>query len=64
MVLVLAKCGKISNVHVARSVIIVVLKKNVPTIRKSCDSYHEKAVPAVKKSVTTIMRQLIVVCFR
>ena len=50
MVLVLAKCGKISNVQAARSVGIAILKKVVTAVRKSYDSYHEKTVPAVKKS--------------
>ena len=50
MVLVLTKCGKISDVQAARSAITVVLKKAVPAVRKNCDSYHEKAVPAVRKS--------------
>ena len=50
MVLVLAKCGKISDVQAARSAVTDVLKKVVPAVRKSCDSYHEKAVPAVRKS--------------
>ena len=50
MVLVLAKCGKISNVQAARSVVITVLKKAIIAVRKSCDNYHEKAVPAVRKS--------------
>ena len=50
MVLILAKCEKISNVQVAGSAVTAVLKKAVPTVRKSCDSYHEKAVPAVRKS--------------
>ena len=50
MVLVLAKCGKISNVQASGSVVTVVLKKAVPAIRKSYDSYHEKANPAVRKS--------------
>ena len=50
MVLVLTKCGKISDVQVARSAVTAVLKKVVPTVRKSCDSYHEKAVPAIRKN--------------
>ena len=49
MVLVLTKCGKISDVQATGSAVTAVLKKAVPTIRKSCDSYHEKAVPAVRK---------------
>ena len=47
MVLVLAKCGKISNVQVARSAVTVVLKKDILAVRKSCDSYHEIVVTAV-----------------
>ena len=35
MVLVLVKCGKISNVQVAGSAVIVVLKKDIPAVRKS-----------------------------
>ena len=50
MVLVLAKCGKISDVQTAGSAVTAVLKKAVLAVRKSCDSYHEKAVPAVRKS--------------
>ena len=50
MVLVLVKCGKISNAQVARSAVIAVLKKLSQLSGKSCDSYHEKAVLAVKKS--------------
>ena len=50
MVLVLAKCGKISDVQAARSAVTDVLKKVVPAVRKSCDSYHEKAIPVVRKS--------------
>ena len=34
----------------ARSTVTAVLKKAVPTVRKSCDSYYEKVVPAVRKS--------------
>ena len=48
--MVLAKCGKISNVQAARSVGIAILKKVVTAVRKSYDSYHEKAVQTVKKS--------------
>ena len=50
MVLLLAKCGKISNVQAAGSAVTAVLEKAVLAVRKSCDSYHEKAVPAVRKS--------------
>ena len=50
MVLVLAKCGKISNVQAAGSAVTAVLEKAVLVVRKSCDSYHEKAVTAVRKS--------------
>ena len=50
MVLVLTKCGKISDVQVAGSAVTAVLKKVVLVVRKRCDSYHEKAVPAVRKS--------------
>ena len=50
MVLVLAKCGKISDVQAAGLAVTTVLKKAVPAVRKSCDSYHEKAVPAARKS--------------
>ena len=68
MVWVLAKCGKISNVQVAGSAVTIVLKKDVPAVRKSCNSYHEKVVPVVKKScdnsheiaVTVVIRQLFV----
>ena len=50
MVLVLTKCGKISDVQAVGLAVTVVLKKAVPTVRKSYDSYHEKAVPTVRKS--------------
>ena len=66
LVLVLAKCGKISNVQIVGSTVTIVLKKVVPAVRKNCDSYHEKAVPAVRKScdsyheiaVTVVIRHL------
>ena len=32
------------------SAVTVVLKKAVLAVRKSCDNYHEKAVPVVKKN--------------
>ena len=50
MVLVLAKCGKVSDVHAAGSAVTAILKKAVPAVNKSCDNYHEKVVPAVRKS--------------
>ena len=50
MVLVLAKYGKISDVQTVGSAVITVLKKAIPAVRKSCDSYHEKTVPTVRKS--------------
>ena len=50
MVLVLTKCGKISDVQAAGSAVTAVLKKAVSSVRKSCNSYHEKAIPAVRKS--------------
>ena len=64
MVLVLAKCGKISNAQVVRSAIIAVLKRLFQL--SSCDNYHEKAVPAIRKSydsyheiaVIAVIRQL------
>ena len=34
----------------AGSTVTAVMKKHVPTVRKSYDSYHEKVIPAVKKS--------------
>ena len=43
LVLVLAKYGKINNAQVAVLAVTAVLKKAIPTIRKSCDSYHEKS---------------------
>ena len=36
--------------HAAGSAVTVVLKKAIPAVRKSCDSYHEKTVPVVRKS--------------
>ena len=50
MVLVLAKCGKISDVQAVGSAVTAVLKKAISAVRKSYDNYHEKAVLAVKKS--------------
>ena len=50
MVLVLPKCGKISDVQAVGSAVTAVLKKVVPAVSKNCDSYHEKVVPVVKKS--------------
>ena len=50
LVLVLAKCGKISDVQAIGSAITVVLKKAVLVVRKNCDNYHEKVVPAIRKS--------------
>ena len=32
------------------SVVIAVLKKAIPAVKKSCDNYHEKFVPAVRKN--------------
>jgi len=66
LVLVLAKCGKISNVQAAGLAVTAVLKKAVLAVKKSYDSYHEKAVPAVRKNcdnyhettVTAVIRQL------
>ena len=43
LVLVLAKYGKINNAQVAVSAVTAVLKKAIPVVRKSCDSYHEKS---------------------
>ena len=70
MVLVLAKCGKINNVQAVESVVIAVLKKAVPAVKK------KKAMTAVMrklsqlsgKAVTAIMKKLSqlsgkVVCF-
>ena len=34
----------------AGSTVTAVMKKHVPTVRKSYDSYHEKAIPTVRKS--------------
>ena len=63
MVLVLVKCGKISNAQAIGSAVTTVLKKVVPVVRKSCNSYHEKAVLAIRKSCnsyheTAVIRQL------
>ena len=59
MVLVLAKCGKNSDVQVAGSAITAVLKKAVPAVRKSCDSYHEKGVPTVRKSCDSYHKKAV-----
>ena len=66
MILVLIKCGKISDVQATGSTVTTVLKKAVPTVRKNCDSYDEKTILAVKKScdnyhetaITVVIRQL------
>ena len=50
MVLVLAKYGKINDVQTVGSAVTTILKKAVLVVRKSCDSYHEKVVPTVRKS--------------
>ena len=50
LVLVSAKCGKISDVQAIGSAVIVILKKAVLVVKKNCDNYHEKVVPAVRKS--------------
>ena len=51
MVLVLAKCGKISDVQAAGSAVTAVLKKVVPVVKKNCNNYHKKAVLAIRKAV-------------
>ena len=48
--MVLTKYGKISDVQAAGSAVTAVLKKAIPTVKKSCDSYHEKTVLAVRES--------------
>ena len=66
MVLVLPKCGKISNAQAAGSAVTAILKKAVPTVKKSCNNYHEKAVTTIMKKLSqmsgkammAIMRQL------
>ena len=59
MVLVLAKCRKISNVQAAESAVTAVLKKAILVVRKSCDSYHEKAVPTVRKSYDSYHEKVV-----
>ena len=59
MVLVLAKCGKISNAQAVGSAVRAVLKKAVPVVKKSCDNYHEKAVPAVRKSCDSYHEKVV-----
>ena len=64
MVLVLAKCRKISNVQAAESAVTAVLKKAILVVRKSCDSYHEKVVPIVRKSYDSYHEKAVpAVCF-
>ena len=66
MVLVLAKCGKISDVQAEGLAVTAILKRAIPTVRKSCDNYHEKAARAIRKScdsyhekaVATVIRKL------
>ena len=58
MVLILAKCEKISDVQAAGSAVTAVLKKAVLAVKKSCDSYLEKAVPAVRKSCDSYHEKL------
>ena len=64
MVLVLAKCGKISNVQAVGSAITAVLKKVVPTVKKSCDSYDEKTILAVKKSCDNYHETAVIAVIR
>ena len=52
----------------AGSTITAVMKKHVPTVRKSYDSYHEKLSQLSGKAVTAIMKKLFqlsgkAVCF-
>ena len=61
MVLLLAKCGKVSNVQAVGSAVTAVLKKAVPAVRKSCDSYHEKAVTTVRKSCDSYHEKAVLV---
>ena len=64
MVLVLAKCGKISDVQADGSTVTAVLKRDVPTVRKSCDNYHEKTAPAVRKSCDNYHEKAVAVVIR
>ena len=58
MVLVLAKCEKISDIQAAGLLVTAILKKAVLAVRKSCDNYLEKAVPAVRKSCDSYHEKL------
>ena len=50
---------KINNTQAAGSAVITVLKKAVPAIKKSCDSYYEKKLSQLsRKVVTAIMKKL------
>ena len=42
----------------AGSTVTAVMKKHVPTVRKSYDSYHEKLSQLSGKAVTAIMKKL------
>ena len=64
MVLILAKCGKISNARAAGSAIIAILKKAVPTVKKSCDNYHEKAVTTIMKKLSQMSRKAVMAIMR
>ena len=57
--MVLTKCGKISDDQAAASIVTAVLKKAVPTTRKSFDNYHEKAVPAVRESCDSYHEKVV-----
>ena len=56
MVLVLVKCGKISNAQVARSAVIAVLKKLSQLSGKDVTAIMKKLSQLLGKAVTAIMR--------
>ena len=74
--MVLAKYGKISDVQAAGLAVIAILKrlfqlsgKTMTAIRKNYDSYHEKAIPAIRKSClfwaeANEVRRVILDCWR
>ena len=58
MVLVLAKCGKISNAQVARSAITTVLKRLSQLLGKVVTAIMKKLSQLSGKAVTAVIRQL------
>ena len=54
--MVLAKCGKNSNVHAVGSAVTTILKKLSQLSGKSCDNYPETTVTAVIRQLFALGR--------